>query len=648
MIAPLRSLSLPPLAALLLLAMLQQGCTSVPLAESTDPALARITDPEAREALQGGDAQTAADIYSRRASASNDQQERENFQLLAAEILFDRAMLEPGLLKLADLPETMNSRALQQRRRIVEAKSLLYDRDAEGALEVLPDPLAVDSPLHRARVYETQAQSYRALRDPDNELTARIELEAQLDNEEIVDRNHAQIWQLLTTQSLPTLRGMTTNVRSDTYQGWIELALTYSEAGLDERRRGNDLELWQQRFPRHPARQRFVATLQEPVREGGRLAGAGRPIEQVAVLLPLTDPATAEAAGAIRDGLIAAWVKAGREPVLRFFDVGPDPGNARRVYDSAVSNGADAIIGPLRKPAVAAIVTQQTVPLPTITLNTVDIPARNVASNNVIQFGLAPEDEAEAAALRAVALSLNNAVILQSDDERGDREARAFQDTMFRHGGDVVHVGILPQNEYDYSEQIREALAITDSDLRFRTLSANIGRRLFFEPSIRNDVDVVFLAISNEQARSVRPQLDFFHAAQLPRIGTSRIAALAADEKADRDLNSIFYADAPWVLRKALREDPLRQEVIDNFPEADGVFARLYALGIDAFTLATALQALGDGETIQGYTGDLTLDADGHVERRLDWAQYREGKSVGIPRVEAKPLAPVLSREAPN
>lgn len=630
------------LLALLPLLAIQQGCTTVPLAATDDPALARITDPKARAALENGDAEAAADIYSARAAASNDPLQREDFQLLAAEILFDRAMLEPGLARLAELPPVMSSLPLQQRRQIVEAKSLLYSRDAEAALNALPDPLAVSSPLHRARVYETQAQSYRFLQDPDNELTARIALESQLDNQDIVDLNHAQIWQMLTTQPLDTLRSMTTNVRSDTYQGWIELALAYTEAGLEGQRRSDELAQWEQRFPRHPARARFVASLREPF-DGSRLTSAGGVINRLAVLLPLSDPATAEVADAIRDGMIAAWEAADQVPVLRFYDVGPNPGNARNVYREAVEDGADTIIGPLRKPAVAAIVTQQAVALPTLTLNTVDIPTWNRTGSNIVQFGLAPEDEARAAALRAVALSLNNAVILQSDDARGDREARAFQNTLFRYGGDVVHVGVLPPDEYDYSEQIREALLITESDQRFRTLSANIGRKLFFEPSIRNDVDVVFLAVSNEQARSVRPQLDFFHAAQLPRIGTSRIASLVPDEKVDRDLNSIFYADAPWVLREALRSDPLRQDIIDSFPAANGVFARLYALGIDAFTLATRLPALSDGGMIEGYTGDLTLGADGRVERRLDWAQYQEGKSVGIPRIEAEPLAPVLS-----
>ena len=152
---------------------------------------------------------------------------------------------------------------------------------------------------------------------------------------------------------------------------------------------------------------------------------------------------------------------------------------------------------------------------------------------------------------------------------------------MFQYGADVVHVAVLEKDKFDYSEEIKDALKITASDQRFRTLSSVLGERLFFEPSIRNDVDVVFLAITSEQARAVRPQLDFFHASDVTRIGTSRVAATDDDQKNNRDLNSIYYPEAPWILRESMQNDPLRQDIIKNFDNADGIYAKLYALGAD-------------------------------------------------------------------
>lgn len=209
---------------------------------------------------------------------------------------------------------------------------------------------------------------------------------------------------------------------------------------------------------------------------------------------------------------------------------------------------------------------------------------------------------------------------------------------MFLYGGDVVHIAVLPKDEYDYSAQIKEALAIDKSDTRFKTLSRTIGAKLFFEPSIRNDVDVIFLALTSEQARSVRTQLDFFYARSVTRLGTSRIAGADNDPKKNKDLNTIFYPDAPWVLRKALRDDPLRKQILENFDNAEGVYAKLYALGADSYRMITNLEALSQGERLDGYTGDLELRSNGKILRHLDWAHYVEGVSQNVENIDAPEL----------
>jgi len=591
-------------------------------------------DPAARRALQRGNPQAAANIYSQRAANATDIGQKQDYQLFAAEILFDRAMVEPGLIKLADLAPQLSSAELQVRRDIVQAKAYLYTNDAEAALLTLPQPADVIDPLHQARVYETQALAYNVLQDPDNELQARIELESTLSDTKIIDRNHSEIWQLLTSLPNTTVESLTTNVRSDVYQGWIELQLAHGAP--DETTRLNKLASWRERFPDHPANDRFISSLD--TREAPSTIIAGGEVNAIAVLLPLSDSRMSRVAAAVQDGIVVAHrysqsrVKA---PKVRFYDVGASPAAARSAYQAALADGANAIIGPLRKESVAAIATQRDIPVPTVTLNTIDAGVQQGQLINLIQFGLAPEDEARSAASRAIGLNLRNAVVLQADDSRGDREARAFQQAMFNLGGNVVHVATLPKDQYDYGNEIKDALLITQSDQRFRALSRAIDQKLFFEPSIRNDVDVVFLAVGSEQAQSVRPQLDFFYAVELPRLGTSRIASGSDDLKINKDLNSLFYPGTPWELRKSLRQDPLRKEILANFPAANGVFANLYALGVDAFNIVTQLDTLSSGSRLDGYTGELQLTQDGRIQRHLDWAQYQEGVSVGVERVES-------------
>ncbi len=646
---PVNHMSLPirlSLTAVILMLSLS-ACVTKPTAVNDDPFNGRVTDTRALRQLNGGNPTAAADVYSSRAKRSSDPEQKQDYLLIAAEILLDRAMLEAGLAKFADIPEQMATPALQQRRDIVESKTLLFGGDALTALSVLPNPEAIESAFDRARLYETRAQAFNQLNDPDNELIARIELEKQLQNETVTDKNHAQIWTMLSAQPVSNLRSLTTNVRGDTYQGWIELALLNADAGNNPQLRAQKLDQWQGLFANHPATERFVARLYDGGDSNQFQAPDGKEISRIAVLLPLTDARMGTVANAIRDGLIAAYQNANNQfnrPNLQFYDVGENPAFARAAYQNAINDGADAVIGPLRKNAVSAIVTLRDIPVATVTLNTVDASISNFQVNSkVIQFGLAPEDEARSAASRAIGLNYRNAVILQADDSRGDREARAFQDAMFSYGGDVVHVAVLPQDEYDYTAQIKDALQITQSDARFKSLSRAIGQKLFFEPSVRNDVDVVFLAMGSEQARSVRPQLDFFHAAGLPRLGTSRIAALDDDIKRNKDLNSIFYPDTPWALRDSVQKDQLKQQIVKNFPQADGVYGKLYALGADAYKVVSNLQQLIEGGSFEGFTGDLSLSADGRIERQLDWAQYQEGKSVNVKSVDADRLQTIRS-----
>jgi len=120
---------------------LVSGCVANgEIQNSDDPSLSRISDPAARRALQRGNPVAAADIYTQRARRASDLVQQQDYLLIAAEILFDRGMVEPGLTKLNDLPPTMADDGLQIRREIVQAKAHLYSNDPAAALLALPPP----------------------------------------------------------------------------------------------------------------------------------------------------------------------------------------------------------------------------------------------------------------------------------------------------------------------------------------------------------------------------------------------------------------------------------------------------------------------------------------------------------------------------
>lgn len=630
------------LSAAVLIGCVTPGTSFSPADEQN---LASINDPTARRLLLSGNAIGASDRYSQLADAANDPLLKLEYRVIAAEILFDRGVAEQGRVKLTEVPRQLTDPGLQQRREILIAKDELIAGNAEDALTALPDPIAITSNLHRARVYEVRAQSFRLLGNPDGELAARIDLESEVSRPAIIQANHEQIWQMLTTLPVSRLREMTTNIRGDIYQGWIELALANANpaAGSNpEQQRLAGLQAWRTRYPNHPATRTLgnsLLGLGSERFDGINLASG--PIRQVGVLLPLSAPGIGVAAEAIKDGIVLAYQnEADRSalPSIRFYDIGDNINFVRTAFQNAINDGSDAIIGPLRKEAVTAIITQRNLPVPVLTLNQVDS-FSSAALQNVIQFGLAPEDEARSAAERALATDHRSAIILQSDDSRGDRAARAFTESMLQNGGDVIHTAILPSDKYDYSKELKDALLITQSDQRFRNLSRALDTNLFFEPSIRGDVDLVFLAVNNEQARSVRPQLAFFHAGKLPMLGTSRVSAIDDNVKANRDLNGIAFADTPWTLDKRVKSSNLYKQAVQSNPDSIDVFGKLYALGMDAWMLINNLDTLTTDSRaeLNGFTGKLSLSPDGRIRRQLLWAQYKDGKTVPLKTIEFTP-----------
>ena len=95
-----------------------------------------------------------------------------------------------------------------------------------------------------------------------------------------------------------------------------------------------------------------------------QVAQFGARAKQIAVLLPLSGR-TGESAAAIRDGIMAAYYQDELEsPELRFYDTG---GNAQliwSVYQQAVADGAEFVIGPLLKDSIQQLEQSGQLPVP--------------------------------------------------------------------------------------------------------------------------------------------------------------------------------------------------------------------------------------------------------------------------------------------
>ena len=604
---------------LILVSVLLSACGSLPSAGRS------ATSPESAEILvRQGKFSAASTMYESLAARASEETTRDHYLLLSAEVLIDNGLYTPGgQVRLAAIPETLSAPDLQSRLQILRAKEALISGDSAAALAMLPSPSTQHSKTHKARIYEIQANAYARQGAPADELIARINLENLLDGDEAKGENHRMIWSLLEEPPLETLRHMTTRVHNDIYQGWLELALILRSNTVRANSLINRVNNWKQRFPFHPVAKEFADELLA-------LTVSSLPDEplanHIAVLLPASGSA-ANAAGAIRDGLVTAYLEsleAASAPQLRFYDTGDK--DFVEVYQRAIDDGASFIIGPLQKRSVSVLAQQESLPVPTLALNYTE--NNTPAPPNLFQFGLLPEDEAASAALRATQQGHESALILSSDDTLGTRLATAFRTSLEEAGGRVLADVVMPKADFDYSRQLRDVLHINQSNQRHRTLQSVAGTSLKFEPAIRRDIDIIYVTTDAGQARLIRPQLLFFRAREIPLLASSRIHESTSSPRKDRDLNGIVFSDTTWSLPVETAGDGVHDAIRRNWPDRQPSI-RLFAMGADAYNVVPFLSSLQEDpyNRFAGSTGDLGMDAQNRLHRHLHWAVFEKGRA---------------------
>jgi outer membrane PBP1 activator LpoA protein len=116
---------------------------------------------------------------------------------------------------------------------------------------------------------------------------------------------------------------------------------------------------------------------------------------------------------------------------------------------------------------------------------------------------------------------------------------------------------------------------------------------------------------------------DFNFAGDLPIYATSHIFSGKTNRKKDTDLNGIYFTDLPWLLEAS----EIKSDLEKNQKRAKGVYARLYAMGVDAFRLYPRLNQLSvlPDSKIFGVTGDLSMDSEGRIHRQMPLARFQRG-----------------------
>jgi outer membrane PBP1 activator LpoA protein len=501
---------------------------------------------------------------------------------------------------------------------LLRAELALMRADAEEAalyLDIARDGLAA---TQRNRFRSLQDSVGRLRAEPASAVLARIS--AML---AAIDPADPEQWLGVLKGLDPVSSGMlelaASSAPPDSSAGsWAELAWRLRR-GLVQQTRPELASLkWARDFPGHAVSRRGFVSLAHSY---GLLYPAPR---NVAILLP-TRGGLASAGLAIRDGLLAAYLENPGHSSLHFYESSDSPTEAIAAYQQAVAEGADWVIGPVRRESVQGLVSSPARTTPVLVLNDSGPASGPETPVDVFSLSLSQEDEARAIAARMLESGVQRVITLASANAWGIRMERAFTEAFEAGGGSVKELARFPVSISDHSALLTRVLQIEQSRERKDRLQSLLGQTLAFEPHRRNDFDAFFLSAGPEQARQLRPQLRFFEAGDKPVFAMSRVYSGAPDPAMDRDLNGIIL---PLTLAQLEASEAGRQ------PEPERIRASslvsLHALGADAWNLLPLLPLLQMDPDLAfaGQTGALRMAERGKLARGPAWAVFSGGRPI--------------------
>lgn len=462
------------------------------------------------------------------------------------------------------------------------------------------------SSFYQMQYHDMLAFAYQANGALVEAIVERIKLDYFLHSFIAKSNNYRALWLCLTKLSQAEMDTLVAEAdKHGVLRGWVDLAGISRKTYNNPHQMIEDLNNWQNQYPQHPAQ----ALLPKPLDKAEELLFA--PPKRMALMLPLTGTLSGPGS-AIQDGFMAAYQASDLYPQLSVRVYNTDGADVDQVYQRALDDGADYIVGPLTKADVARVA-KVSHPMPTILLNE----SQKISDDMAFQFGLSPTQEARQVAKHARRAGYAKALIIAPEGEWGTEVTNAFiQQWTASHGLVVETWHYAPQA--DLSAGVRQLLHASESAARVRPTKAGTDNSY----KRRHDFDMIMLIAYPSIARQIMPLIRYYFASDVPVYATSSVYSGIEDTTKDRDLNGIIFCDMPWVFTHQIGQEHHWAEQLNSYN-------RLYALGMDSFALSRQLNQLllFPAIGINNQSGVIYLTKNHKLERILAFGQFRQGKA---------------------
>ncbi|MCC5792804.1 MAG: penicillin-binding protein activator [Legionellaceae bacterium] len=497
---------------------------------------------------------------------------------------------------------------LRDQQRLLLAKADLIAKRPNQAIALLAKIQNTErlAPFYQEQYHQLLAEAYEAKKLVVESVSERVKLDPFLNSESARIQNRRKLWLTLSTMPVAELDTQAMERGSDTaLGGWMQLA-AIARSRQEPEHLLAQLEQWRAQHHGHPANSLLPSSLPA-------IKPWLHPLpQQVALLLPLSGP-LAGPGQAVLDGFKAARQQQGQGHMqIRTYDTWQQ--NISALYQQALAEGAQYVVGPLSKPEVAQLATQPH-PVPTLLLNDAD---KRVQSN-AYQFGLSPSNEARQLALKASSDGRRHALLIAPEGRWGQEVSQAFVDQWQKAGGQLVD-SLNYDNTTNFNQAIEQLLHVSESEQRSAALKKILGKKMASTTRRRQDFDMIFLLAYPGKARQIMPLLRYYYLNDTPVYSISTVYGGVKDTAKNRDLDGIIFCDMPWVFQQ-------QESHHANWPESLNSYNRLYALGMDSFALASQLNQLilFPAMGISEYSGVLYLNQAQQIARIISWGQFKEG-----------------------
>lgn len=332
----------------------------------------------------------------------------------------------------------------------------------------------------------------------------------------------------------------------------------------------------------------------------------------------------------------AASTPANPSAELKVYDTSSQP--LTQILNQVQQDGASIVVGPLLKDKVDEVIRSNT-PLNVLALNQPES-VQNRA--NICYFALSPEDEARDAANHIWQEGHRAPLVLVPQSALGDRVTNAFA-AQWQHlgGGTVLQQKFGSVAELKMNINGGSGIALTGSPVTTslpQQQGVTIGGLTIPAPPTdaqitagsSGNVDAVYIVATKDEVALIKPMIAMRNGSHggAALYASSRSAQSSAGPDFRLEMEGLQYSEIPML---AGGNPSLQQQALSSVNN-DYSLARLYAMGVDAWSLANHFSQMRQvpGFQINGNTGALTANQDCVINRKLMWLKYQQGQIVPV------------------